>query len=365
MMSLAVVYWGIVLLNIIAFLTGRHIKWISIPTALFLILFVMGKRPVGDFMIGLDYYTYENIYNNIYDYFTLDFGYRLVNVIGNALSLPFETFYMVVLAAIIIILIIAVVRLESNLHLFLVSYLIYFDMITIDLIRNQCAIAILILFTFSSLYKKKKFWPGWLLASTFHTSFYLFSIPFYLTQTKSIFIARKWMITVIVFCALIYITGTIDIIKSLLNFILSFFSGAEDRYAHYMAVNAKHSFILPFFVYFIVLYGLRFWKQKCINRNDERMLYYAEYVYKFALFCSIFLVLTFIDVHLYRYTRDLSLIGIIFMGVNMTGKSTRFNERFVIMFCTLIITFGWFFFDVIVKGYFAEFATTFYMNVIL
>lgn len=366
MILLIYLYWSLVLLNIIAFLIGRNVKWLSAISSLFLILFVMGKRPSGDVAIGRDYGNYELMYNYIQSYSLVDMGYKYINIVGHWFSLSFENFYMVVVALIILILILSVIRIGGNLHLFIVSYLIYFDMITIDLIRNQCAIALFTLFVFTTYYKNRRFWPGWLLASTFHVSFYLYLVPLYLSKKKSIKLAKQFLFFVLSLCTILFLTGTVDVIKPFITLLLSVSDSASQRYSEYLGVNARFSFLLPFFVYFVLLMALIYWKK--LNErltNDPRILFYCNYIYKFSLFCSIFLVLTFLNLHLYRYIRDLTLLGIMFMGINTTREYMNIGKRSAILAFTLIICFSWFYFDVIVKGYFFDYASTFYINEIL
>ena len=362
---LVIIYWSIVLINIIAYLTGKNIKLVSIPSAIFLMLFVMGKRYNGISRIGADYYNYDYHYEHLDEYDTIEVGYKFINQVGNYFGLPFETFYMIVTASIIVLLLLSVIRLSSNAHLFLVAYLVYFDMVTIDLIRNQCAIALLMLLVFSFLYKRRNFLPGLLLVCTFHISFFLYLIPFYLTKFKTTLNAKKWLRIILIIFIAVAALGSISFIKPLINYILSFIPSG-DKYEAYLETNARFSFLLPVFMYFIQLSGIKYWKKNCIDKyNDNKKKFYADYIYRFILFCSFFIIFPLINVHLYRYVRDVTLIGIIFMGINTTGKYSNFNKRFVVLSYTLAITLGWFFFDVIAKGYIVDYVSDFYINVIL
>ena len=163
-----------------------------------------------------------------------------------------------------------------------------------------------------------------------------------------------------------FLTGTINIIKPLLSFLFSFLGAAEDRYAEYLNVNARLSMLLPLFVYIVTIIGIKYWRSNCINKqSDDESIFMADYVYKFALLCSIFLVLTFLSIQCYRFIRDLSLIGIIFMGINTSYKCSKLSTRFVVLLFMLAISFGWFYFDVIVKGYFPDYVGFFYQNELL
>ena len=363
---LVIIYWSIVLINIIAFLSGKNIKFVSIPSAVFLMLFVMGKRYNGISRIGADYYNYDYHYEHLDDYDTIEIGYKFINAIGNHFSLPFEVFYMIVVASIVLLLLISVIKLSGNVHLFLISYLIYFDMVTIDLIRNQCAIAIIMVLVFSSLYKHRNFVPGLVVASSFHISYTLYFLPFYLTKKKNKIFAKKWlkfsMIILICFAAL----GSISIIKPIIIFFISMFPGGGEKYEGYLETNARFSFLLPVTIYFIMLLGIRYWQRNCIEKyKDEKKRFYADYLYRFSLFCSMFLVFTLLNLHLYRYVRDVTLIGIIFMGINSSDMFSNFQKRCVLLSYVLAISIGWFFFDVIAKGYLVDYVTDFYINVIL
>lgn len=369
-MIISFLYYSIIVINAFAFLSGKKIKLISIPSAVFLILFVMGKRFEDNF-IAYDLRNYQRAFEDVANFNTLELGYKSLNVIGNAIGLTFEQFYMIVVALTMTTMLLAVKRIGGNLHLFIMSWLIYFVLISMDQLRNQAALAIMMIamLPFMSSKKKSLRWEMIVIgiATLFHVSFIIFLIPLYLTYKKDFSFAMKWIFA----CLLIYfglmVTSASQVLNSIINsFVVAFEN--TDKYEGYVSSHTSLSSLFSLGIYVISLLGLYLHMERNKIFMGEKNKYVYENIrmfFMFLVFSSILLSFLLVNAAFYRYIRDLSFITIAYIGINSNMKRTTFPKRLLTLSVTLLISCGWLFFDIVIKGYIFDYTHYFFNNTIL
>lgn len=369
-MELSYLYYSILLLNAVVFLTGKKIKLISIPSAVFLILFVMGKRYNNSF-IAYDLDNYQIRYESTTGFGSLEIGYDLINYIGNIFGLSFDQFYMILVAIIMITIFIAVIKIGGNTHLFIVNWMIYFVLISMDQLRNQSALALFMIAVLPFINNKEKNLRNevfyLVLASLFHFSFIFFIIPLILTYKGGEKLRKNFFIVAISFFFVLIATSSTSLMDNILSYIAGSSQDAE-KYERYVGTRTVMSSIGSLGIYFLSLFTLYVAKKHSVNYKGDDHFYRYENIekyYTFMMYSSCLLIFLIANATFYRIPRDLSFISIAFCGIYTTAKSSSFTYRLFVLFTTAIISSGWFIFDVVIKDYLLDYYLYFFDNVIL
>lgn len=370
MMEISFLYYSIIVINALVFLSGRKVKLIYIPSAIFLILFVMGKR-FNDNFIAYDLRVYQRGYEDVANYFTFEVGFKLLDIVGNAFGLNFEQFYMILVACTMTTILVAVKKIGGNVHLFIMSWLIYFVLISMDQLRNQLALAIMMVAMLPFFSNNQKSLRNELIvvgiATLFHISFILFVIPLILTYKKNMDFGIKWIIICVILYFGMMLTSAYDVLHSLINSFVTSFENTS-KYEEYTSSHTSLSSLYSFGIYLIVLIGLYLHRRKNTHNKGPKFHYAYENINMFLLFCifsSMLLSFLLVNAAFYRYIRDLSFICIAYLGINSTQKSTSFIYRLQTLAFTLLISIGWFVFDIIIKGYSYDYNRFFFDNEII
>lgn len=370
-MLLPYIYFGLILLNIFIYITGKEIKAVSYPSALFLILFAMGKKYDGS-MIGYDYTNYQHKYENILDYNTAEIGYKFTNLIGNSFGLPYEVFYMIFISTLLILIFVAVIRIGGNIHFVVSAYLLYFVLVTIDLQRNQFALAILLITIFPLVSEKiksiRRVILGIIAASLFHISFAMYIVPFLLAYRYPIKKAWNFLIAMLVLIFVLKITSSASLLEPILSYFTSSNDYASERYEKYFAHTANLSFFAPLAIYMVLIGSLVYWRKKIVEKpifKPNRIRIEADYIMRFMLYSSMFVTLTTMNAIMYRYVRDVSFIGIIYLSIYSKVKYSSINSRMLLTLSMVAMSIGWFIFDIVIKGYWIDYLSHFFNNDIL
>ncbi len=368
-MELPYIYYGLIFLNAIVFLSGKKSKLISIPSAIFLILFVMGKR-FNDSFIAYDLRNYEIRYGEVKDFNTLEVGYKFLNYVGNSIGLSFDQFYMLLVAIIMITIFIAVKKIGGNIHLFLVSWYLYFVLISMDQLRNQSALSLMMLtmlpfFTTKERSLRHEF-IMLAVVSLFHFSFILYAIPLYLSYKYKKAFALKWFATSMVFFLVLTATSSTSMMESILS-MLSTSSEEAGKYERYVGTHTSLSSIGSLCIYLLSLATVFIVSKKNKLLTGIENKYQSENLNRFfifMLFSSCLLFFLIVNATFYRIPRDLSFISIAYLGINTTLKKSTMSYRMLILSSTLVISAGWFLFDIIAKDYLLDYYFFFFDNAI-
>ncbi len=370
-MLLPYIYFGLVLLNILIYISGREIKVISYPSAIFLILFAMGKKYDGS-MIGYDYTNYQHTYENIVDYNTAEIGYKYANLIGNAFGIPYEAFYMFFISTLLILIFIAVIRIGGNIHFVVSAYLLYFVLVTIDLQRNQFALAVLLITIFplvtNKIKSKIKVIVGIIAAFMFHISFFMYIVPFILTYRYTIKKAWNFLIAMFGLTFILKVTSSASLLEPILSYFTSLNEYASERFEKYFVHTANLSFFASLVIYTVLISSLVYWRNKIVGNiifESSRIRVEADYILRFILFSSMFVTLTTMNAIMYRYVRDVCFIGIIYMSTCSNNKYSSMNSRILLSLSMFVMCIGWFIFDIVIKGYWIDYLGNFFNNDIL
>lgn len=366
-MALPIIYYGIIIINAVIFLSGKKIKIVSIASAVFLILFVMGKRYDGSF-IAYDLANYSGRYENATNPNSLELGYQLINDLGNSMGLTFDQFYMALVAIIIITMLVSVIRIGGNIHLFIVSWLIYFVLISMDQLRNQSALAIMMITMLPFYHHQRRSLSRELIfliiASLFHISFILYAIPLVLTYKKGIKEARVCFIVGIVLYAIFMLGASTSIMSTLIKIMAS----SSEKYEKYVGTQTNLSSLASLALYFITVFSIYLTRKIIIKKRglfDNCVYENISMFYLFLMFSSILLPFLIVNSTFYRIVRDLSFISIAYMGINTVGKNSTFQNRLKMLILTLLISVGWFIFDIVIKNYLVDYSLYFFNNEIL
>lgn len=372
MVELAIVYFGIVLINALLFIVGKKNDVVAILSCVFYILFVIGKRYDGSF-IAWDLGNYEASYGEMRGYQTLEIGYKGLCLLANSIHLSFESFYMILASSYLMAIFIFVRKIGGNLHLVIMACMLYFVLIHFDQLRNQCAFASLLLLVFpiNERYKRKKILItgfGIAIASLFHISFVLYAIPLFLAYKFDSKTAKKFVVVTIVLIFVIKVTSSLGFVDSIIQNFISSSEYTSDRYGKYTESNANLSFFASLAIYLVLLYSLLYWNKNIIHNNKYCVLkpnIDTDLFVRFFMFGSFFVLLTTVNSVMYRYPRDLSLLTMMYLGILSTGKGSYFKNRMVVYSGTFAACLGWFIFDIVLKGYWLDFLTHFFVNDIL
>lgn len=375
-MNISFLYYSIIVINALIFLVGRKNRLISIPSAIFLILFLMGKRFADNF-IAYDLRNFANTYDNLENYSTLEIGYKFINQVANEFNLPFESFYMILVASIVLLFLISVKKIGGNLHIFIMSYMIYYVLVTMDQLRNQSALALFMFLLFPLFYyknrilQKRGLWYVFIclaVASMFHVSFLLYIVPLYLCCKKEDSFLMKWMIVMVLLYFTMMITSSNDLLKPFLISMIDNSDYAQDKYGGYLENRTSLSSFASLIIYLVLLFSVYRLKMKNKISSDfsnEFSVKIIDSYYKFVLAASFFLPFLLIDAVYYRYIRDVTFIGIAYLGINSVSFQTNFLRRLETLSYTLAISIGWFVFDIVIKGYTYDYIMFFFDNEII
>lgn len=372
MFELAILYFGIALINALYFLSGKKNNVVALLSCAFYILFVIGKRYDGSF-IAWDLGNYQVSYSDWADKQTVEIGYKFLCIFANSFKLQFETFYMLLAATYLTAIFYFTKKIGGNLHLVLVAVMLYFVLVHFDQLRNQCAFAIMLMMVFpiSGQFNKKRIitaYGGLLLASLFHISFIFYFLPLFMcfrykTKTAWIFLA-----TMIVLVILVKATSSIGVLDTIIQNFIASSDYTSERYEKYTESNANLSFLAPLSIYTVLLCALIYWNKYIIHNKYSRPLKKnvdSDLIVNFLLFASVFVLLTTVNSVMYRYVRDVSFLIIIYLGINSAGKLSLFKNRLVIFSATIAVCVGWFVFDIFLKGYWLDYLTHFFINDII
>lgn len=364
------IYVGILVVNIVAFLSKpQNNRYICFFTELFIILFVAGKRYTGS-RIAADLYNYSVNYYNPVKYFKISPAYSILSAVGLKLGLDFYAFYTILIASVLIVEFRFIKREQSNLHLIYISYLLYFILIPMDLLKNQCAFLIFLLaFPYllkDNKYENIKFILAMLGAILFHYSYVLFFLLF-LGKTR---IGRKSYkiapILIVSFCVILVLTKQQGIIGKLIIHLLLFFPpNIENRFSRYLRTQTYLSSLGVILIYLIALILVNYWKKimrTMIIGNSGVTVQPAKLV-SLINWGAVYIPLLMVNFTMHRFIRDLTLVAIIFCGKGTLDPKSKLKDRFLILNGAVAISIGWFLLDIIIQGYWKDFLSNFFANV--
>lgn len=375
---LAIFFFFLILLNAVIFLSGKKIRIISVLSYAFIILFAIGKR-YDDTPMTHDLRNYELKYYEYEDLPILEYGFKVVNTIGNELGLSYESFYMLVTTLIISIFFFFVHKMKGNLHLFIVAFMIYYMNITIGQMRNQLALASFLALMPWCMSKVEASHLAWLwnykykilisllIASSFHVSFILYLIPFLIATNQEF---KHIKIFILVFGGIFFALFSfrqISAIQIIIMLLVADSEYMEDRFSKYTDTSTGLSSLASVSIFVTILIGLYFWKLHIPEKikDNLRAKSFSNYMFNVILWSSVFLPLLLLNSTLYRYIRDITFLGVIFIGIGVSNK-IKFQHRLFIFLVVIAVCIGWFVFDVFLKGYWNDFSkyyfNTLYLN---
>lgn len=363
---LPLIYVGILIINIITFLIKpKNNRYICFFTELFIILFVTGKRYTGS-RIAIDLHNYSVNYYNPIQYFKISPAYSILSVVGLNLNLDFYVFYTVLIAAVLIAEFRFIKKEQGNLHLVYISYLLYFILIPMNLIKNQCAFVIF-LFAFPYLlrgnkYENIKFILVMLGAILFHYSYLLFFLLL-LGKTK---IGRKSHkiapILIISFCVMLVLIKQQAIIGKLIIHLLHFFPpNIVNRFSRYLRTQTHLSSLGAVLIYSVALILMNYWKHTMMVRGNNVNVRSAKVV-SLINWGAVYIPLLMVNFTMHRFIRDLTIVAIIYCGKGTLDPKSKLKDRFIILNGVVAISIGWFLLDIIIQGYWKDFLSNFFVN---
>lgn len=367
-------YFLIVIINAIAFLTKKTNRIIAIASSLFVVLFAIGKRIDGT-PLTHDMESYERKYEYADELLNpVEFSFRGINLLGNKLGLCFEDFYMVVTLFIICLLLYLLYRLKSNVHLFLVVYLLYFVNITIGQMRNQCAMVTMFCLlpwainynNFSiSYWNKMKLLLSIILASSFHASFLVYTLPFLAANEKKFEHLKSLGIFLLTAFAALFFLRQVSIIQLVIMLFISDTDYLQDRFGDYAESSTGLVSLVISFIYALSLIGLYYWRKEVIfPMHNIKKEMFSNYIFNVSLWSCVFLPLLLLDATFYRYLRDISFLALICMGIGITPQLKR-KTLYKLFLFSISVPVCWFVFDIIIKGYWDDYSKHFFDTIFL
>lgn len=368
---LPVLYFSILFLNAYMFIRKKDSKILQIITIIFIILFVAGIRYNGS-VIGYDQRNYMIHYEDPSTINILEFGYMAINYLGRFLGLSYEQFYMLLASCIVIANFLSVRRLNCNIHFFVIIYMLGAILIPTSQLRNACAFAIF--FSLFPFYKKNgefnyiKVCLGILLAATFHTTFILFLIyPLAAKLSKKVL---HWGFVAIVATGLLLVlTGGMRLVSGALVELVTMLGPAFSKYIKYFADPTRLSPLYSIAVLIMTIFSLFYWKKNCVDVEGEvktvALQSNADGMLRVALTTACFVPLILLNATNYRFFRDISLIAMAHLGININSPACKQRDRLILLSCVLALSAGGFVFDIVIKGYLTSYLENFFINAIL
>lgn len=346
---------------------GKNSKSIYIPSAIFLVVFATGKRE-AESSLTHDLWNYKNSYENYYDYFTLEVGYKYLVRTCYSLDMSFDLFFAILVTTIIILMLFSVKRIGGNMHLTLFCWLLYFILITPSQLRNQSALAIMMIglfpFYVPKLKSRKWLFMFLFLSILFHFSFVVYIIPLVLClfKDKNMKILKFGTVASLVLFVFLYATSAGAALNKII-LLLDFMGELPTKYENYAESQTGLSLLYILSIYIFAIWCIskireknRLLKNKSINYVYENI----DIFYRFLIYSCFFLPLLLINISFYRIFRDLTFIAIAYFGIYTALKSTPLVRRLQTFFAAFIISGGWFFFDVVIKGYWQDYTRYFF-----
>ena len=322
-------YFFIIILNAVSLLSGKKNILLSVFSFLFIVLFVIGKRFDGTTIMH-DLESYERKYEFYEDLLNpFEFSFRIINTIGNNFGLSFEGFYMIVTAVIISLLFYTIIKLRLG------------------------------------LWGKIKIAFCLLLASSFHASYLVFLLPFLAAnERKFVHLKALSIFLTLAFVALFFLKQ-VSFIQIMVMLFIADTEYLQERFGDYAESTTGFISLVPITIYVLLLLGLYFWKKRIISSlGDKKMVDFSNYIFNVVLWSSSFLPLLLLNATFYRYTRDISLLGIICLGIGVSSQVKR-KTTYKLFALMITIPIGWFIFDVIIKGYWDEYSKHFFDTLFL
>lgn len=362
---LPIIYYLIIVINSICFLSKRKSTIIIVISSIFIILFVMGKRYNGS-AISYDLGNYALAYDNPTS--IQDFGFKALCMLSKKAGLTFENFYMATTCICLIIQFSFVSRVNGNFHLFVIAYMLYFILCPIDQMRNMCAFSVFLqLFPIQRRNKTLEIIRTIcivLLSSCFHLSFILFLIPLLsieINNKRKVSIA--FLVTMLLLIILFFFSKNVSIIQDLSRYFITLFLGdTGDKYLEYTNTITKFGFFIPICIYSFLIIELKEIYDKTDSTTNTKTGFTK--FFRFSIFSCCFYPLLLLNVATYRFFRDLSLIGIVYLSSQIKNLQNK-NSRIKILLSVVIISLSWFAFDIIIKGYWKDYVDYFFLNEIL
>jgi len=364
---LFILYIFFLVVNVAASFSKNNVKILDYITAIFILIFVTGKRYVGGY-IAYDLIHYEENYGLKDDMFEV--GFQFVRDIAISNGLSFNSFYMLLTGICLISIYCIIKKRHGNIHLFYVAYLIYYILIPIDQLKNLCAFTI---FLYSLKWIKPFKWAhivmyvgGVLFASLFHPSYILYLLLL-LVYVKPVFNHTKAIsLSFISLTALAVILGLQSMISSQLSLFMAVMN-SYDRYDKYFESISRNAPLAIITVFITVVFMMYYWRKhfvkKGINVNKSNLvtLDEANIILAFVLLNGLFLPMLIMSMTTYRYIRDISLIAIIFCSVN-ANRNNNIRDKLMLLSFVIAISVGMFIYDIVLNGYWEDYKLYFFTN---
>ena len=372
---LLIVYYAFIIINSLIYVYKKESKFFGYISMIFVILFVAGKRYDGS-AISYDLYNYIVRYTNAENLTNVEYGFKFINTLALRLGLSFESFYVCLTVICLILIFRTVIKLNGNVHLFCVGYMIYFILCPIDQLRNLCAFTCF--FTaFPLINEKRKKHRIWLLthivaAGAFHITYLLYSI-FLIVDISSIKKNYKPIFKMMLFTTIFVVaTNTVSAVSNLVAKFLAFFMYLGDRYTRYTLTQVALGFLAPIAIATFAGFALYRWRhihgihsQDTSNNSEAILITNANTITNILLVSSCFFPLLLLNATSYRFIRDITLIVVAWLGVNSNEINITIKNRVEILMYVCGISIGWFIFDIVIKGYWIDYSEHFFKNVVL
>ena len=344
------VYGVVLLINLLFLMFNRRSKFIQIATIIFIIILMAGNTENGD------YWAYENVYNGVYDpHFEDEYGINFIFSIGNMLKLPYQGILFFIFIACLLLNLSVAKKVEANVHLICVLYLVFGFIADTVVLRNYIALSFLTNALFYLTKKQRiKSFLLMILSLLFHKTM-VFYFPLLFLDVEKIYIRRwiKWgTIGVIVLCTCVFIAGgRFESLGMLLSDIL--YEGNDNIY---LDSRTRYGFIPYFMVQITSLIVVQLAKRK-LSDNRQKC---TEYEFKSALINMCYLVnmyvilsfpLIMISVAMHRLFRNVMFFTVIVLGTVLNSFSkNKISVKYAnYLFIVLIYAVVWrvlYFFDI-------------------
>ncbi len=343
-LTVIVLYLILLLLNTVYYINGKSSRLIL--SLSFLLMFILFSGSNGAFdgtqhdlsNYNAQYSNYNPLEDNNFGFYYIFF---LLMRAGQLLDLSFSTWWQLMTATFLAILVIGLKKHNFSIHLFFIWFMLYYFIFYTGLKMFYGTCVFLFAFGYllnSGVRNKLKFIFWTCMAGGLHVLFYTFLVLAFVNKdknwsTKNIRKLKFISITVLIICFFLKISGSAS------NFLYRMFSFLDtDKTELYLTQSTNWGFFIPAGLHSLSILVLKMNKNiLSLDENDNTIKYQ---LFNASIMMIVFFPLLLAHTVFGRLITEFSFISLCALGYRSVERS--FDERISIIMYGMIILFGYY-----------------------
>lgn len=342
------VYIFILLLNITLAFRNKQSKFVIFLSLIVITLLIGGAGP--NYLGQSDYFNYQRGYENIGNISITDnfqIGHTLLFKLGNALNLDFFTFRLLIVGICVFVIYKYVIKKYSNnITYIILLYMLYPMIIDSEHLRNFIGMTILLIaikfLETNSIKGNVNFLLMVLLASIFHTAFFLYGILIFAnTKDHNRLVKTISISTIILSLMTILNNNQIPFLSLAMTWI------EDDRITSYLTSRTNLGYIIPMTLHLTSIF-LLYWSKRILNKKKSKMeeiingnynylkydllkeIKFSNLVFWINIIGISFFPFFIMNLHFYRMTRNFLILN--FITYSFVSKRLRNGTLYSFLF---------------------------------